>query len=110
MDNSILETVDRAEFTPLWEDRNGRRLGDPWGTAMGLMFDMCAFMWHADFPIPTDWHYSPGANPSAEVRELKRSNPWRYDAFMRTEPDTFVRTGHVLNRYIRMLDRNGFSY
>ncbi|MCS3610976.1 hypothetical protein [Salinibacter ruber] len=105
MNNRITAAIDRSDFKP---ERDHR---DPWGHAAGLMFDLCAYIWaETECITPADWGYHPGADPSAEVEELREYKPHLYDAFQRANTEALMRTGDVLSEYCDRLERNGFAY
>jgi|APHM01.1.fsa_nt_gi hypothetical protein len=106
MDNCIVNTVDRSAFDPTWTDRNGRRMGDPWGAAMGLFFDVAAFIFHeTERCTPAKWEYRAGAG--GEIDEML---PHRLAAMRDADLETLIHTGNVLHRYTRLLEKAGHSY
>lgn len=83
---------------------------DLWGESMGWWFGLADAMWHADIPIPADWHYrhAPGCDgtqndwPDSEVRDLYLIGD--------IGRDDIAYVAAVMARYTRWLERAGHCY
>ena len=96
------------------------RIGDPWGFAMGALFDLAHAIEHygRDYP-PQAWGFGDGMGcdgllPSRDAARTGEDRQARYvAAYIARHPERereVVRAGNVLDRYIGILDRAGRSY
>lgn len=84
---------------------------DPWGSAMGVMFDLCAELWNRGEPSPVLWktNYSPGA-AGAGFRDPRNPESYWFEMFAECDAATLEKFGLILNRYLTNLSRLGMDY
>lgn len=112
MDNPVLQAMYRKDFDPSWTDGDGNPMGDPWGTAMSLWFDICDWLTVQGVSVPAHWEYRPSPFLPHSIEEHKAT--WESEvppsAFEETSTEELIHMGNVLERYTRMLDKAGHSY
>jgi len=78
--------------------------GDKWGAAMGLFFDVAAFVYE-DSNTPKEWQYKPGA-----MGNYIDTDSCNYEWINSLDEDTRKDIGKYLHRLTNILDKKGFSY
>jgi hypothetical protein len=91
-------------------------MGDPFGFAMGAMFDLAHALEHygRDY-APAHWHYSdsPICHGLEKHMSGEDEQARRVAAYIARHPERereIIHAGNVLDRYIRVLERSGRSY
>lgn len=83
--------------------------GDPWRSAMGAWFDLCAELYHRGGPLAETWldrwHYRPGAC----AEDLRDHDAPMFETFAEAPTGALVAFGVLLDRYVRMLRSRGFA-
>ena len=90
--------------------------GDPWGFAMGALFDIAHAIEHygRDYP-PASWQYrdSPICHGLDHHESGENDRARSVAAYIARHPERereLIHAGNVLDRYIGILDRSGRSY
>ena len=79
--------------------------GDPWGTCMGVWFDIAEWLYCAGEDVPDHWHFQPGAGMS----EPEPDSYWT-ELFREVDPDTLREFGNLLQRLSHILRAQGRDY
>lgn len=88
----------KAEF------KQFRDASDPWGSSIGLLFQIAAELWWRG-ECPGHWDYSPSM--ASDPRE---PDDWYFDLIERETTDDLVAFGDVLERHVRLMVYLGHSY
>lgn len=80
-------------------------LCDPWGSSIGLHFDVANHMALNEMDIPSAWEYSPGAfGPSID------EDSYYIDLLDQLDESELCKLGNILHRYEQRLIKQGKDY
>lgn len=78
--------------------------GDKWGAAMGMWFDVAAFVYEEN-DVPKEWNYRPGCAGNVIDEES-----YNYEWLNSLTADERLQIGIYLYRLTNALDKAGVSY
>lgn len=78
---------------------------DSWGWAMGCWFSIAAEAWKRNLEIPHQWKYQPGAS-----NDPRDPESYEYAYCIEASDDELIEAGNILERYLRLLKKQGYDY
>jgi len=78
--------------------------GDKWGAAIGLFFDIAAFVYEEN-DVPREWNYRPGA-----FGNTIDTDSYNHEWLNSLNADQRLSIGNYLYRLTNILEKNGLSY
>ena len=86
------------------EFKFGFDLGDPYGSSMSCLFAIADELWVRDVELPLEWKYSPG------MANDPRQDTYEASVVLDFSDKLLLRAGHILDRYINILKKQGKDY
>jgi hypothetical protein len=122
--------MDNNEKLAMWHSARGTRNpaiealrdnfdgGDPWGSTMEALFQLCYTLARGGAEIPASWEFSPGAwVPSEDDNDPDNEDGdgsllgWEFDLLLREgHYRNLIHAGEILNRYAAQLKLAGLDY